>query len=126
VIHSGLNEFTIPETWGRYACARQDIGADRQIRVQPGFPQIKVGQLKSLPIGTIDFGNPPDKVAHDQMVSLVNNMLDLNKKLTQSKIPQAIEVLKRQIDSTDKQIDHLVYNLYDLTDEEIKIVESET
>jgi len=60
------------------------------------------------------------------MVSLVNNMLDLNKKLTQSKIPQAIEVLKRQIDSTDKQIDHLVYNLYDLTDEEIKIVESET
>ena len=82
--------------------------------------------LKDFPIRRLDFSNSSDKVAHDQMVSLVNNMLDLNKKLTESKIPQAIEVLKRQLDSTDKQIDHLVYNLYDLTDEEIKIVESET
>ena len=78
------------------------------------------------PIRTINFDDSTDVARHDQMVSLVNNMLDLNKKLSESKIPQAIEVLKRQIDSTDKQIDHLVYNLYDLTDEEIKIVESET
>ena len=82
--------------------------------------------LEILPIRTIDFGNPPDKVAHDQMVGLVNNMLVLNKKLSESKIPQAIEVLKRQIDSTVSQIDHIVYNLYNLTDEEIQIVESET
>ena len=66
------------------------------------------------------------KYLNRQMVSLVNNMLDLNKKLTESKIPQAIEVLKRQLGSTDKQIDHLVYNLYDLADKELKIVESET
>ena len=78
------------------------------------------------PIRTINFDDSTDVARHDQMVSLVNNMLDLNKKLSESKIPQAIEVLKRQIDSTDKQIDHLVYKLYDLTDEEIKIVESET
>ena len=31
--------------------------------------------------------------------------------------------LQRQIDATDKQIDRLVYELYDLTDDEIKIVE---
>ena len=31
--------------------------------------------------------------------------------------------LKQQIDSTDKEINALVYKLYDLTDEEIKIVE---
>jgi hypothetical protein len=35
-------------------------------------------------------------------------------------------MLKRQIETIDKQIDQLVYKLYDLTDEEIKIVESET
>jgi len=35
-------------------------------------------------------------------------------------------MLRRQIESTDKQIDQLVYKLYDLTDEEIKIVESQT
>lgn len=31
--------------------------------------------------------------------------------------------LKQQIDSTDKEINALIYKLYDLTEEEIKIVE---
>ena len=34
--------------------------------------------------------------------------------------------IQRQIDATDNQIDRLVYELYDLTDEEIKIVEEGT
>jgi hypothetical protein len=34
-------------------------------------------------------------------------------------------MIQRQIDATDKHIDNLVYKLYDLTDEEIKIVEDE-
>ena len=34
-------------------------------------------------------------------------------------------VLQPEIDDTDKQIDHLVYELYGLTDDEIKIVEEE-
>ena len=33
------------------------------------------------------------------------------------------ELYQRQIDVTDRQIDALVYELYGLTDEEIKIVE---
>jgi hypothetical protein len=35
-------------------------------------------------------------------------------------------VLQRQIDATDGQIDGLVYELYDLTDDEIRIVEEAT
>jgi len=53
-------------------------------------------------------------------------MLNLNKKLNNAKLPQEKNLLQRQIDATDKQIDQLVYKLYDLTNEEIKIVESET
>lgn len=33
------------------------------------------------------------------------------------------QALKAEIDSTDKQIDHMVYELYGLTEEEIAIVE---
>lgn len=33
------------------------------------------------------------------------------------------KVFQRQIDATDKQIDQLVYELYGLTEEKIKIVE---
>jgi hypothetical protein len=40
--------------------------------------------------------------------------------LTESKKVQAI---KAEIEQTDKQIDAMVYQLYELTDEEIKIVE---
>ncbi len=35
------------------------------------------------------------------------------------------EQLKARIDYTDKKIDKLVYELYNLTDDEIKIVEGE-
>jgi len=35
-------------------------------------------------------------------------------------------LIQRQIDATDKQIDQLVYELYGLTDEEIRIVEEAT
>lgn len=34
--------------------------------------------------------------------------------------------LQRQIDATDRQIDQLVYELYGLTDDEIKLVEAAT
>ncbi len=36
---------------------------------------------------------------------------------------QKAQAVKAQIDETDKEIDQMVYKLYDLTDEEIKIVE---
>jgi len=35
-------------------------------------------------------------------------------------------LIQRQIDATDKQIDRLVYELYGLTDKEIRIVEEAT
>jgi hypothetical protein len=35
-------------------------------------------------------------------------------------------VLQRQIDATDGQIDRLVYDLYGLTEDEIRIVEEST
>ena len=50
-------------------------------------------------------------------------MLDLHKELAKATIPQSKSVLQRQIDTADQQIDRLVYELYELTEEEIKIVE---
>jgi hypothetical protein len=39
--------------------------------------------------------------------------------------PQEQERLSREIQSTDREIDRLVYELYGLTEEEIKIVDGE-
>jgi hypothetical protein len=41
-----------------------------------------------------------------------------------TKTPHEQENLKRQISATDKQIDKLVYELYSLTEEEIRLVEN--
>jgi Tfp pilus assembly PilM family ATPase len=38
---------------------------------------------------------------------------------------QEKKIIQKQIAITDKQIDQLVYDLYDLTEEEIKIVEGD-
>lgn len=51
----------------------------------------------------------------------VERMLSLHKQ--NPKTPQEQEMLRREIESTDKGIDKLVYELYGLSEEEIKIVE---
>jgi hypothetical protein len=60
------------------------------------------------------------------MVKMVEQMLSLNKKLAKLKTPHEKNVIQRQIEATDRQIDSLVYKLYGLTEKEIKIVEGAT
>ena len=75
------------------------------------------------PIRTINFANLVDKARHDRMDTLVTQMLQLNKKLQDAKLDHEKTLLSRQIEATDAAIDTLVYELYGLTEEEIKIVE---
>ena len=60
------------------------------------------------------------------MVELVETMLKLHKDLQVAKTNHEKSLIQRQIDATDKQIDQLVYVLYGLTKEEIRIVEEGT
>jgi len=57
------------------------------------------------------------------LVKLVEQMLDLQQRLSAVKTPQEKTALERQIAVTDTQIDRLVYDLYGLNDDEIRIVE---
>jgi hypothetical protein len=86
------------------------------------FAEIKPSVIKKLPIRTIDFDNTDDKAKHDKMVKLVESMLDLHNKLSAAKVPDEKIRIQRQINTTDKKIDNLVYQLYNLTEEEIAIV----
>ncbi|MCA2001577.1 MAG: BREX-1 system adenine-specific DNA-methyltransferase PglX, partial [Chloroflexi bacterium] len=88
-----------------------------------GFFRFFTQFLEILPIRAIDFADPADKARHDKMVSLVETMLELHKRLAKAQSPQEKESLERQIQAVDSSIDSLVYELYGLTEEEIKIVE---
>lgn len=61
---------------------------------------------------------------YNDLISNVDKMQDLKNQLAEAKISQDTNILQRQIEATDNQIDTLVYELYGLTEEEIKIVES--
>jgi type I restriction-modification system DNA methylase subunit len=87
------------------------------------FQKILIQNAKRLPIRTIVFNNPVEKKMHDDLVSLVEKMLELNKQLQKAHFDSEKEPIERQIAAMDKKIDELVYKIYGLTEEEIKIVE---
>jgi len=82
--------------------------------------------LEQLPICEIDPSDRPAQARLVAIVALVTEMLELNKRLSAANDPAEKTAIERQIAATDRQIDELVYELYGLTDEEIRIVEGTT
>ncbi len=81
--------------------------------------------LLSIPIPIIDFNNKSQKHLHDQLVTLVTQMLESKKQLAAAVTDGDKNFLQNKCSSIDRQIDKLVYELYELTEEEIKIVENQ-
>ena len=88
------------------------------------FPHIQKNQLASIPIPKLDFSKKEDKKKHDRLVKLVDNIIAINKKLVGENNPNTKEILERQVRALDGEIDRLVYGLYGLSDNEIRIIEN--
>jgi hypothetical protein len=76
-----------------------------------------------LPIHTIDFSKPADKARHDKLVALVEQMLAAQPQLARAQSDKDKDFYANKCAALDRQIDTLVYELYGLTPDEIKIVE---
>jgi type I restriction-modification system DNA methylase subunit len=88
-----------------------------------GYTRFNANNINKTPIRVIDFSNPIDSKIHGKITDLSKTMLQIHKDLESVKTPTSKQSIQRQIDAIDKQIDRLVYELYGLTEEEIKIVE---
>lgn len=79
-----------------------------------------------LPIRRIDFNDRADKQRHDAIVAKVEEMLQLQKDYAEAErtLDDRRHTLKRRIEEVDAAIDRMVYELYELIEEEIRIVES--
>ena len=84
------------------------------------FPKVLVSDLRKLQIPRINKSNIEFV---DSIIIKVDSMIILLEKLDSTKTPTERTAIERQIQATDTQIDQLVYQLYGLTEEEIKIVE---
>jgi len=87
-----------------------------------GYVAANKQYIEQLPIRTINFSDPADKQKHGAVVGLVETMLLLHEQKAIAD-PSERAHLEREIAATDAQIDRLVYRLYGLTEEEIRIVE---
>ena len=88
--------------------------------------QVKPTVLNHLPIRHIDPSVAPEKKLHDELILNVVTIMKLNDRIASAKTAHERTLLQRQIYAKDRQIDQLVYKLYELTDDEITLVESIT
>ena len=87
------------------------------------FPQVKVNKLRTVPCFSPNLNQPTEKLRHDKLVQLVDKMLDLTSEMQAAKSETKKATLQNAITATDHEIDRLVYEMYGLTEDEIKLVE---
>ncbi len=89
----------------------------RLVTNKQGFPQILMGQLEQLPVI-----NTNEKI-QTEIIRLVNQLLLLNQQKADTTLATQLSQLQGKIDYCEERINQIVYQLYELTEEEIKIVE---
>ncbi len=82
------------------------------------FPKVKKEAILSIPVPEIK-----DKSLHNEIANLVNRLLKLNEEIREQKLETKRNQIQSKIDYCESRINKIVYELYGLTDEEIKIVE---
>jgi len=78
--------------------------------------------VKTIPIRQVKKDKPGIKY-RDIISNLTTEMLALHERLADMKAEADRQIIERQIKATDKEIDQLVYEIYGLSEEEIKIIE---
>jgi hypothetical protein len=87
-------------------------------------PHLKKIDLDKFPVYLCDFKNQNEKAKHDEIVKLVDQLLNLNKKIREQKLETKRNLIQRKIEYCESRINEIVYQLYGLTEEEIKILEA--
>lgn len=76
-----------------------------------------------IPMPVIDLSNSSHKEVHDKIVVLVDNIIELNKKVNTEKNPNSLNMINRQISACEKQLNVLIYRLYGLSEDNIRTIE---
>jgi len=95
-------------------------------RFSGGYYSYNKQYIVPLPMRIADPDDKTDVRWSKGLVERVCSLIELYGSLRIAKTAHEKNLIQRQIDTTDKQIDQLVYELYELTDEEIRIVEEGT
>lgn len=95
------------------------ISAERQ----GGYLEAKPIYVSQIPIFKMSGNNSKENSIHEKITTYVSESLSIQKELSLTKTDSDKKHLEHKSELLDKQIDALVYQLYGLDEEEIKIVE---
>jgi type I restriction-modification system DNA methylase subunit len=87
------------------------------------LPETHIYEVNAMPIRDIDFSKNKETSTHNTIVQKVSDMLQIQKQLRIAKTERDREIYQQKADIIDKQIDKYIYELYELSEEEIEIVE---
>ena len=87
------------------------------------FAKVLATNLSKLPFPKIDLKDKVQNKTYSSVTKNVETILSLQAELKKEKLPNNIEQIKQRIELCEENIDALVYELYKLTTDEIKVVE---
>lgn len=87
------------------------------------YPWFTKEQLASFPLPGMEFESERDKTRHDYMLKLVQQMLEAREKLSNAVTDAEVNRLEILCASLDREIDQAVYEVYGLTEKDIRIIE---
>lgn len=87
------------------------------------FSEIQARQVEQLPFPPLNMENVRDKSRHDEIVRKAEAMLESKKRFVKAKSDKDKNYYENKCAALDQEIDALVYDLYGLTEDEVKIVE---
>ena len=86
--------------------------------------QVDKAPLLEIPIYKIDNNDKNEMKKYNEIAQLVDIIRDLVKRSLDLKIYLQQDLIQKQIDAYESKIDDLIFNLYDITKEEQKIIEN--
>jgi len=91
-----------------------------------GYYRFKTNYLAPFPVPSCSPKGGTESDIQRRVVGAVRSAQELRQAASAARTDHETHLIQRQIDATDKQIDQHVYELYGLTDKEIRIVEEAT
>ena len=100
----------------------------RKLAIEKGrvLAQVKPTLLAHLPIRSMDMQCSVDKKILDEMNDLVDSIMKICEQTSMVSNPVVLNQSKTLKRAIDRRIDRIVYNIYDLSDEDVQVIEAST
>ena len=86
------------------------------------FQRILIQNCKQFPIPIIDITDKLQKTKHDKIVKQVEIIAAVKQSMITTKNQNQTEQLQNLLQAEDTRLDYMIYDLYNLTQIEIKVI----